>query len=198
MTDSATVEDANSHCAFLAIHSDLSRSFFRATVSLHHLWSLVISTQWIGPSPQFWGVKITIIFETTTSWWFQPIWKILVKLDQPPPRPPSFLVCCKKNRPKVLHPQPIFSPPLSITRAVVCRGDKRGSHGPWAAAANSLDRVYKSTETGFKIDMGVEPKIGGKNYPPNHPICSEGLEPLFSPIHFGGFHPYFWFNTHIP
>ena len=46
--------------------------------------------------------------------------------------------------------------------------------------------------------MAVEPKIGGKNYPPNHPFVHRVWNHYKQTIHFWGkIHPYFWFNTHI-
>ena len=42
------------------------------------------SSNWIPFSPTHSGVKIQKKSKPPASWWFQPVWKILVKLDHFP------------------------------------------------------------------------------------------------------------------
>ena len=48
------------------------------------------------------------------------------------------------------------------------------------------------------INMGVEPKIGGKKEtPPNHPLKNRVWNHYFHHPFWGVTTPYFWFNTHM-
>ena len=66
---------------------DLSVSFLRVQECTFTHWCWYESKSVTQKHPRLWNVPSSIscvFFKTQTSWWFQPIWKILVNLDHFP------------------------------------------------------------------------------------------------------------------
>ena len=97
-----------------------------------------------------------------SSWWFQPIWKILVKMGNLPQIAMKIKKCFKKPPPRYIYIyyillKCIIPPPSIITIWSV----------PWKSCFGDLCDLVQI----LHVPEGVEPKNRGKNHPKSS-ICS--------------------------